>query len=176
VVLGDAEAPSSDPTNGTLLLEANVDDLDPRLWPDVLQRLLRAGADDVWLVPILGKKGRPGHVLTVLGAPDRAAALRSEMLAATSTFGVRETDYRKYALSRAWYDVTLGEVTVAVKVASRDGVISQVSPEFDSVAAAAATLGRTQHEVLTAAVAAAAAAGLVAGATAPEGGRSTMAP
>jgi pyridinium-3,5-bisthiocarboxylic acid mononucleotide nickel chelatase len=169
VVLGDAVARSADPTSATVLLETNVDDLDPRLWPDVLQRLLRAGADDAWLVPIVGKKGRPGHVLTVLGPPDHSDVLRSEMLAATSTFGVRETTYRKYALPRAWFDVTVGEVVVAVKVAHRDGVIRQVSPEFDSVAAAAVTLGTTQHEVLTAAGAAAAAAGLVAGAALPDG-------
>ncbi len=176
VVLGDEVTRSADPTSQTLLLETNVDDLDPRLWPDVLQRLLRAGADDAWLVPILGKKGRPGHVLSVLSAPDRADVLRAEMLAGTSSIGVRETTYRKYALPRAWFDVALGDVTVAVKVASRDGVIAQVSPEFGSVAAAAETLGRAQHDVLTAAAAAAATAGLVTGAALPEGGRSTIAP
>jgi len=176
VVLGDATARSADRTSTAVLLEANVDDLDPRLWPEVLQRLLRAGADDAWLVPILGKKGRPGHVLTVLGPPDRADLLRAEMLAGTSTIGVRETAYRKYALPRAWFDVTLGGVVVAVKVAHRDGAICQVSPEFDSVAAAAETLGLSQHDALTAAVAAAAAAGLVAGEALPEGGRSTMSP
>ena len=175
VVLGDA-ARSADPTSATLLLETNVDDLDPRLWPDVLQRLLRAGADDAWLVPILAKKGRPGHILSVLGPPERADALRAEMLAGTSTFGVRETAYRKYALPRAWFDVVVGDVVVAVKVAHREGVISQVSPEFDSVAAAAGSLGITQHAALTAAAVAAAAAGLVTGAPLPGGGRSTMAP
>ena len=95
-------------------------------------------------------------------------------LAGTSSIGVRETTYRKFALPRAWFDVALGERTVAVKVASRNGVIAQVSPEFDAVAAAAAALGRTQHDVLAAVAAAAAAAGLVAGAALPEGGRSTM--
>jgi uncharacterized protein (TIGR00299 family) protein len=176
VVLGEETARAADPTSATLLLETNVDDLDPRLWPGVLQRLLRAGADDAWLVPILGKKGRPGHVLTVLGPPDRAIALRAEMLASTSSIGVRETDYRKFALARAWFDVLVDDLVVAVKVASRDGVIAQVSPEFDAVAAVAERLGRTQHDVLTAAAAAAAAAGLVTGVTLPEGGRSTMAP
>ena len=176
VVLGDAVARAADPTSDTLLLETNVDDLDPRLWPDVLQRLLRTGADDAWLVPIVGKKGRPGHVLSVLCPPDRADPLRSEMFAATSTFGVRATAYHKYALPRAWFDVPVGEVVVAVKLAHRDGVIRQVSPEFDSVAAAAARLGTTQQEVLAAAGAAAAAAGLVAGVALPEGGRSTMSP
>ena len=61
----------------------------------------------------------------------------------TSSIGVRETAYRKYALPRAWFDVAVGDVVVAVKVASRDGVIAQVSPEFDSVAAAADALGRS---------------------------------
>ena len=174
VVLGDAAVRSADRTSAALLLEANIDDLDPRLWPEVLQRLLRAGADDAWLVAILGKKGRPGHVLTVLGPPDRADTLRTEMLAGTSTFGVRETAYRKYALPRAWFDVAVGEVVVAVKVAHRDGVIIQVSPEFDTVVAAAERLGTSQSDALTAAVAAAAAAGLVVGVALPPGGRSTM--
>jgi uncharacterized protein (TIGR00299 family) protein len=174
VVLGNEADRSADPMSAALLLETNVDDLDPRLWPDVLQRLLRSGADDAWLVPILGKKGRPGYVLTVLSPSDRADTLRAEMLAGTSSIGVRETAYRKFALPRVWFDVPVGEVVVAVKVASRDGVIAQVSPEFDAVAAAADRLGTTQHDVLTAAGAAAAAAGLVAGAALPEGGRSTM--
>ena len=155
------------PTSPALLLEANVDDLDPRLWPEVLSRLLRSGADDAWLVPIAMKKGRPAHILTVLCDPRRADALRAEVLALTSTFGVRQTETSKYALPRSWFDVEVAGGPVAVKVAHRDGVIVQVSPEFDSVAARAAALNRTQHEVLTAAVAAAAAAGLAVGAGLP---------
>ena len=75
VVLGEPRQPQAvAPTSPALLLEANVDDLDPRLWPDVLSRLLLAGADDAWLVPITMKKGRPAHILTVLCDSRRADA------------------------------------------------------------------------------------------------------
>jgi uncharacterized protein (TIGR00299 family) protein len=171
VILGDPAVPfSAAPVGAALLLEANVDDLDPRLWPDVLQRLLQAGADDAWLVPIVMKKGRPAHILNVLCEPSRSDALRTEMLALTSTFGVRQTETSKFALPRAWFEVDVDGDSVAIKVAHRDGVITQVSPEFDSVAARAAALGRTQHDVLIAAVAAASAAGLVVGVELPSGG------
>lgn len=151
-----------------LLLEANVDDMDPRLWPEILAGLLRSGAADAWLVPIVMKKGRPAHTLSVLCHPDRAADLRERIFRDTTTLGVREGPVRKYALPRAFFDVPLAGGTVAVKVAHRDGVIVQVMPEFEDVAALARRLGRPQRLVLQDAAAAAAAAGLAVGATLPQ--------
>jgi len=173
VVLGEpAPAPDPDPpTEPAVLLEANVDDLDPRLWPGILAGLLRCGAADAWLVPIIMKKGRPAHTLSVLCHPERAGILRDRIFSDTSTLGVRESVMRKYALARAFVDVGLAGGSVAVKVGHSHGVITQVTPEFEDVAALARRLGRPERQVLEESAAAAAAAGLVAGAALPADAR-----
>jgi pyridinium-3,5-bisthiocarboxylic acid mononucleotide nickel chelatase len=162
-ILGTARSPASPAAEPVMLLEANIDDLDPRLWPGVLTELLRCGAADAWLMPIVMKKGRPAHTLNVLCHPDRAAVLRERIFRDTSTLGVREAPLRRYALPRAFVDVPVAGGSVAVKVAHRDGVIVQVMPEFDNVAALARRLDRPERLVLQEAVNAAAAAGLAVG-------------
>jgi uncharacterized protein (TIGR00299 family) protein len=164
---GTPAAPPVPRAEPAVLLEANIDDLDPRLWPEILAGLLRDGAADAWLVPIVMKKGRPAHTLSVLCHPDRAQTLRARILRDTSTLGLREGAMRKYALPRAFVDVGVAGGTVAVKVGHHDGVIVQVMPEFDDVAALARRLGRPERQMLAEAAAAAAAAGLVAGSALP---------
>jgi uncharacterized protein (TIGR00299 family) protein len=141
------------PTGGTgadpaLVLETNVDDLDPRLWPGVLARLLDAGASDAWLTPILMKKGRPAHTLHVLVAPEDAAAARRVVFAETSAIGLRETAVDKRALDRTISTVDVDGRPVRVKLAHLDGAVVNVQPEYEDVASAAAALGRPVKEVL----------------------------
>lgn len=166
VVIGQACAPAG-PTESMVLLEAGIDDLDPRLWPGVVNRVLAAGAADAWLVPILMKKGRPAHLLSVLVRPDQVDRLRDLVLTATTTLGVRQSTVQRYALPRRWIRVGLAAGTVLVKVAHRDGLVLQATPEFDSVAAYAQQVGRPEAEVLSDAVHAAARLGYRAGAPLP---------
>ncbi|GAA6524577.1 nickel pincer cofactor biosynthesis protein LarC [Intrasporangium sp. DVR] len=147
-----------------VVLEANVDDLDPRVWPTVLTALLDGGAADAWLAPILMKKGRPAHTLSVLCSPEVEMRLRDLVLTLTSTIGVRRTIVDRWALPRHWVDVDVDGQRIGVKVAHRDGRIVRATPEFADVEAAARGLGRPVGAVLQAAVAAAVAAGLVPGA------------
>jgi uncharacterized protein (DUF111 family) len=154
VVLGEPVAGGSTHADA-LVLEANVDDLDPRLWPGVLTALLAAGASDAWLTPILMKKGRPAHTLSVLTAPASADAVRKVVFTETSTIGMRETVVGKRALDREMRTVAVDGVDVRVKVALLDGEVVNVAPEYDDVAAAAVHLGRPVKAVLAAAVAAA---------------------
>ena len=165
VVIGTpAAGPAAAPA---VLLEANVDDLDPRLWPGILASLLDGGAADAWLVPIVMKKGRPAHTLTVLCDPARAPELRARIFRDTTTLGVREATLRKSALERCFVDVELPGGSISVKVGHTGGAIVQVMPEFDDVAALARRLGRPERLVLQEAASAAAAAGLIVGSPPP---------
>ncbi len=156
-----------------VLIEANVDDLDPRLWPGVLTSLIRAGAADAWLVPIIMKKGRPAHTVSVLARPDQAADLRYLLLTLTSTIGVRETRVRKTALPRGWVDLIIAGSCISIKIAHHHETIWQVTPEFDDLERAADEQDLSPITVLEQAMAAALAAGLVAGAPIPNGLRSS---
>jgi uncharacterized protein (TIGR00299 family) protein len=138
-----------------IVLETNVDDLDPRLWPDVIRALLDAGASDAWLTPILMKKGRPAHTLSVLVAPDHLPEVRREVFRQTSTIGVREIPYGKTALDRETRSVEVAGHHVRVKVASLEGEVLNVQPEYDDVARVAAETGRPIKDVLAEAAAAA---------------------
>lgn len=138
---------------GPLLLECNVDDLDPRVWPAVIAALLEAGASDAWLTPILMKKGRPAHTLSALVDGGRAAGVRAAIFRQTSTIGLREQPLRKHALEREFVSVDVDGETVSVKLARHEGTVVNAQPEYDDVARAAVALGRPVADVLAEATA-----------------------
>jgi uncharacterized protein (TIGR00299 family) protein len=144
--------------DGAVVLETNVDDLDPRLWPGVLDQLLGAGASDAWLTPILMKKGRPAHTLSVLCPAAAVAGVQEVVFATTSTIGLRTSEARKVEVPREQAEVEVLGGRVGVKVARWGDRVTNVSVEFEDCAALARALGRPVKEVLRAATAAAAAA------------------
>ena len=150
-----AEAEQAEHAAQAVLLETNVDDLDPRLWPGVIEALLAAGASDAWLTPILMKKGRPAHTLHVLVPADRAAAARRVVLTHTSAIGLREHGVSKHALPRTTVTVDVDGHPVRVKQAWSDGVLVNAQPEWEDVAAAARALDLPAKAVLARAIAAA---------------------
>jgi uncharacterized protein (TIGR00299 family) protein len=160
LVVGDpvgdaAPAPAGD---DAVVLETNVDDLDPRLWPRVLTTLLDAGASDAWLTPILMKKGRPAHTLHVLchDEPVLRQRLSQIVFRETSTIGLRTVPVAKTALRRQETTVDVGGRPVRLKLAVLDGVVLNAQPEYDDIAAAAEALGLPAKVVLARANAAAA--------------------
>ena len=150
VVIGETiERPGTE-----LVYETNVDDLDPRIWPQVLARLMEAGAADAWLTPILMKKGRPAHTLSVLVSRPNAEVVRAVILAETSAIGLREFDIRKHAADREFASVDVDGQRIHVKIARYGGQVVNVQPEYDDVVAAASVLKRPVKNVLAKAIAA----------------------
>lgn len=139
-----------------LLVSANVDDLDPRVWPGVLSALLAAGALDAWLTPIMMKKGRPAHTVTALVTVEALPDVSAVILTETTSIGLRVQPVSKLALARTESSVLLDGHRVMVKIAhDPGGAVVNVMPEWDDVAAAAAALGQPARVVLTRAHAAA---------------------
>lgn len=145
LVLGE---PATEPAAAALVLETNVDDLDPRLWPGVLSALLAAGASDAWLTPMLMKKGRPAHVLSALVPLAAAGVVREVVFRETSTLGLREHRVSKHALDRAQVTVEVGGRPVRLKLGLLNGEVVNAMPEWEDVAAAAVALGRPAKQVL----------------------------
>jgi uncharacterized protein (DUF111 family) len=151
---GEVELEVGLPVALPVVMETNVDDLDPRLWPNVISALLAAGASDAWLTPIVMKKGRPAHTLSALVGRDRADAVRLEVFRQTSTIGLRETTVAKTALERRTRTVHVDGLEVRVKLALHEGRVLNAQPEYDDVAGVAAGTGRPVKDVLADAIAA----------------------
>lgn len=162
LVVGEG-SPVADASNGSggvtvgpaVVLETNVDDLDPRVWPEVLAALLTAGASDAWLTPIAMKKGRPAHTLSVLADPADADRLARLVFAQTSTIGLRRHVIDKLALPREIVSVRVRGSSVRVKLARLDGQVVNAVPEWDDVACLAVERGVPAGVVLDEARAAA---------------------
>ena len=132
-------------------LVCNIDDMAPEALAFACSRLLELGALDVYTTPGTMKKGRPGHVLTVLCEPEREGELARHILAQTTTNGLRARRCGKYFLDPGVGQVPTPWGTVRVKLARGHGV-SHVKPEFEDVAALARANGLPYRTVFEAAL------------------------
>jgi len=130
-----------------MMLETNVDDLNPELYPYVLEQLFAAGAQDAWLTPIVMKKGRPAVTISVLCGPMRADAIRHVLFRESGTLGVRTSPVEKQALEREWIEVETPGGRVRVKVAFLEGRVITVAPEYEDCVAAAREAGILARDV-----------------------------
>ncbi|MBI3647803.1 MAG: nickel pincer cofactor biosynthesis protein LarC [Actinobacteria bacterium] len=135
------------PASGELVLETNVDDLNPELYGYVLERLFEAGAQDAWLTPIVMKKGRAAVTISVLCSPQQQDAMRRVLFRETGTLGIRAAAVSKQALDREWIEVSTRYGRVRVKVGLLDDAPVTVAPEFEDCAAVAREAGVPARDV-----------------------------
>jgi hypothetical protein len=149
---GGTTAESDEHADVVTLLEANLDDAPGQNVAHAAQLLLDAGALDVFLVPIMMKKGRPGQLITAICRTADAAALEAILFRETSTFGVRRHECSRSKLARTRESVPTSFGSIRVKVGRRGGEVLQVWPEYDDCAEAAGRSGASLREVQAAAL------------------------
>jgi uncharacterized protein (TIGR00299 family) protein len=128
---------SGDAAGGELLLETNVDDMNPQFWELTSERLFAAGALDVWLTPITMKKGRPATQISVLAPTARRLELESTLIENTSTLGVRALPIERTKAARQTDAVTTRWGDVSIKIRIWNGRAIDIAPEYDDVVAIA---------------------------------------
>jgi pyridinium-3,5-bisthiocarboxylic acid mononucleotide nickel chelatase len=137
VVIGETVEDAFSGAPEIVVLETNVDDLSPEFYEPLTERLLEAGAADVYLTPIQMKKGRPGTLLTVLASPDLTDTLAGIIFRESSTLGLRQSTMRRLCLDREWKPVETPYGPIRVKTGSWRGLETTASPEYEEVKAAA---------------------------------------
>lgn len=130
------------PLPKVVVIETNIDDMNPQLYEYVMDRLFEAGALDVYLAQVIMKKSRPGVLLTVLCLEEQRAELIDLLLKETTTLGVRFYEASRTVLERAVKKERTRLGGINIKTASLDGRIIKQSPEYEDCKRIAA-----KHEI-----------------------------
>jgi uncharacterized protein (TIGR00299 family) protein len=129
------------------VVETNIDDMNPQVYPFLIEELLAAGAHDAYLIPIIMKKGRPGILLSVMVPKPHLAAIEALIYRHTTTIGLRVQSIGRRKLPRRALEVTTSFGTVKTKIVSR-GDVETIAPEFEECKRIAREQGLPLPEVM----------------------------
>lgn len=155
VVIGEVESGLFEQPVNVTVLETNIDDMNPQLFSDVMEKLFEAGALDVYMSPIYMKKNRPATLLSVISPDNRAMDLARIIVEQTSSFGVRMSSMKRLCSQREFRKALTPYGEVNIKIARLDNRIVTKSPEYSDVRAIADSLGIPVKLVYDAAITAA---------------------
>jgi len=127
--------------DSVLVIETNIDDMNPELYESVMSRLFEAGALDVFFTPVQMKKNRPGVVTTVLCRELDRERVVNALFEETGTFGMRIRREEREILQREWHEIEIDGASVRIKVGRRDGKVVAGQPEYEDCKRAAEEQG-----------------------------------
>jgi uncharacterized protein (TIGR00299 family) protein len=116
VVIGESSADSRPPGQPVMLLETNLDDVTGEVLAHAVDALMAAGVYDAWITPVVMKKGRPGHTVSVLVDPVLTETARATLQAETGSLGVRGVLLERWPAARVMDRVEVEGLHVQVKV------------------------------------------------------------
>ncbi|HVC77678.1 MAG TPA: nickel pincer cofactor biosynthesis protein LarC [Candidatus Micrarchaeaceae archaeon] len=140
---------------GVTVVETNLDDMAPNLVAALAEDLMTAGALDVSVTPVLMKKGRPGHLLTVMSPPDLVAKLTDHLLRHSTTLGVRMSAAQRVVAARRVIEVQTEFGMARAKVKELEGRAVDVAPEYEDCRRLSRETGADLRDVMRAVSAAA---------------------
>jgi pyridinium-3,5-bisthiocarboxylic acid mononucleotide nickel chelatase len=149
VLVGEADASH---THKVLVVECEIDDMNPQLYGPLMDQLYAAGALEVFYSPVQMKKNRPGTMVTVLAPPETRTKIADTLFRETTTIGVRYSERDRECLTREWRSVETPFGAIRIKVARRGDAIANAQPEFDDCATLAQALGVPIKDVHAAAL------------------------
>ncbi|KPL12642.1 MAG: hypothetical protein AMS26_16800 [Bacteroides sp. SM23_62] len=118
-------------TRKALVMECNIDDMNPEMYGYVMEILFGLGADDVFITPVMMKKARPASKLTVLCSPDKKQTMTETLLTHTTSLGVRSYEVDKTMLEREFTKIQTKYGEVTVKTAIYRGKHLKSKPEYE---------------------------------------------
>ena len=118
-------------TERLIIVETNMDDMNPQIYEYLMSRLFKNGALDVFLMPIQMKKGRPAILLKVLCSENKKGNIIDTIFEETTTIGVRTYEVERHCLERRIENVSTPYGKVRVKVAERNGKVLNIQPEYE---------------------------------------------
>lgn len=140
LLVGDVEKPAYEKSN-LLVISANIDDLNPEHYGNLIDQLLLAGAKDAWLSPISMKKGRQGICVSALvDEPDKNSVLE-KLFREGSTLGARVCPVERHALPRKTIKVKVEDQEITVKIGYINDEPVNIAPEHDDCQKASAKTG-----------------------------------
>jgi uncharacterized protein (DUF111 family) len=114
-----------------MVIETNIDDMNPQFYDFVMDELFAMGIKDVFLTPIIMKKSRPATLLTIITSPEKLSLITEFLLKETTTIGLR---WREEVRARADREILSFQTKfgkIRFKLAKWDGKIINVSPEYE---------------------------------------------
>jgi pyridinium-3,5-bisthiocarboxylic acid mononucleotide nickel chelatase len=133
---------------GVTVIETNIDDMASNVIAALCEDLMEAGALDVSVTPALMKKGRPGHLITIMSAPELVARLTEHLLQHSTTLGVRMTSAQRVMAARRIIEVQTPLGMARVKVKELGGKVVDVSPEYEDCRRISRQTGKDLRDVM----------------------------
>ncbi len=129
LMIGDHLAAYSE--DASIVIETNIDDMNPQVYDYLLEKLMKQGAQDAYLTPIIMKKGRPAVLLSVLADRSKSDQLLATIFRETTSIGVRMHEVGRKKLSREIKEVDTIYGKIRMKISRHGNEILTVTPEYD---------------------------------------------